>query len=226
MNRATDDNLATLLRMAQEVETFERAGELHLTHASATPRELTGVRSGMRLHLAFAVAAGLALAAGAWISLRAVMTVPAPKPQATGESPVVVRPVPARVAATGSTPNGRSIDQARAMVLAVFRGDNNECGCVVWREAPFASRDLADVSRTELIDAAMAGRCSPPGDLLLVMGLKGPAGALPPNAAAAEALASCVTGGPEACGVDGPCYAANAMRCLPENVAVIAEAVK
>lgn len=223
MNRTTDDNLATLLRMAHDVEAFEQAGEFRLTHASATPRELARVRSGMRLHLAFAVAAGLALAAGAWISLRAVMTAPVPTPQAVAKSSPDGhhRPAP-----SGSSSNGRSIDQARAMVLAVFRGDNSECGCVVWREAPFASRDLADVSRTELIDAAMVGRCSPPGDLLLVMGLKGPAGALPPNVAAAEALASCVTGGPEACGVDGPCYAANAMRCLPENVAVIAEAVK
>lgn len=220
-----NDRIDMLLKMAAEAEGLDaaRAG-------SAGPAPVTWWRVGL------AAAAALAATVGYQTFLRPT---PAPIVPPLGPS-LTAMATPADEAALNEIIEAHQREMARlpdappddasatgrAMLLAVFRDATDTCGCVVWEEWPVEGRPLAEVSRAELIDAAMNQKCAGASDLLLVMALQGEAADMPPSPAAAEALASCVTSGPERCAVDSASYATNAMSCLPSGVSVIAETLR
>ncbi|MBI1190428.1 MAG: hypothetical protein GC200_07100 [Tepidisphaera sp.] len=247
-----DESLDTLLRMAGEAERFElEASFEELGHDSGqTPpglvRQLPTRRSDARVfQRLIAGAAGLAACLGlAFVAARGFAPSTPAGPQSgrqlaqagaadtTGlddiitamiakfRDPYEIRPV-----------SGQAADSAadRSMLLAVFKDGDAPCGCVLWKPANFGGRPLTEVSRAELVAAAYkAGqhdRCAAGGSLTFVMGLEGPGEALPAGHAAAEALASCVAQSQPSCGSDSACYASDALRCLPEGVDVVAEAL-
>jgi len=202
-----DDQLSTLIRMAVEAERLE--SPLHIEHFRAVPP----VRRSVLWKLA-------PLAAAAAVLL-AVMIVPRFMSQPESPDEIAINTDPAPVLAPEVVVAKPSAEGS--MLVAVYREADDRCGSVVWVKDAFAGRAMADVSRTELVEAALKGRGDARTGLMLVVGLQGPREMLPDSHAAAEALAQCMT--VESCGVEAPCYAATALGCLPSNVRIVTETV-
>lgn len=247
-----DESLDTLLRMAGEAERFELEASFEEVglDSAATPaqlvRQLPTRRSdshtlgrlvsgiaGLAACLTLAVIASRGLSPGhpAHLSTRGEASLASASDSdasalddliasmiAKFRDPYEIRPVAHEAA-----------PQDRAMLLAVFKDDSAPCACVLWKPANFGGRPLAEITRAELVAAAYkAGQhdhCAADGSLTFVMGLEGPGEVLPAGHAAAEALASCVAQSQPSCGNDSACYASDALRCLPEGVSVVAEAL-
>lgn len=244
-----DESLETLLGMTAEVERFEfeamyqEVGDASGQTPASLVRELPARRADSPV-LRRIIAAGASIAACvafAFVAARGFSAATsssgpgqrsaAVTPDQAGlddiitamiakfRDPYEIRPV----SHDGTAPNGR------AMMLAVFKDGDASCGCVLWKPVDFGGRTLSEVSRAELVAAAYSAgqhdRCAAGSPLTFVMGLEGPRDALPAGHAAAEALASCVAQSRPACGDDSACYAGDALRCLPEGVNVVAEAL-
>lgn len=239
-HHSEDESLQTLLTMACEADGFAAAAE----RGEAS-------RLGRSRWSRFAVACGFigALAAAAAIAMVALPTLWPAAPTPTGprlamhDKPhhptgVVLIPRGSEVRpATHLAPAGSARDipmptsGEATVLLAVFSDEpsdqNNDCGCTVFSAVAWSNdRPLYEIGRGELISAALARRCGGVGELRFVLAMQGPVESLPANAAAARSLVACVSSGPDACSDEGNCFAAAALRCVPDGVIVLAETMQ
>lgn len=238
-----EESLDTLLRMTGEIERFEfeatgrEVGDASGQTPMSLVRELPVRRSDSPV-LRRIIAAGAAIAACAALAFVAARGIGA----AVAPGPIVVRAedkagldeiIAAMIAKYHEPfeirPASSYAVTDRSMMLAVFKDGDSPCGCVLWKPVDFGGRPISEVSRAELVAAAYKegqhDHCAAGSLLTFVMGLEGPGESLPAGHAAAEALASCVSQSQPACGDDSSCYSGNALRCLPEGVNVMAEAL-
>jgi hypothetical protein len=194
-----DDRLNALLRLAIEAEALDAPAP------RAVPRARKGAVILRRIGGWMAVAAAATLA---FVVVLGRVGSPGPTPPlATSAGPPTVMPAP-----TKGEP---------AMLLALFRGADSACECVVWREAHFGGRAIGDVAPSELVEAVLKDPCAASrGDLLLVVGLQGPREHLPPTQEAARVLANCLATGTDHCGEDVGCNGAGAASCIPAGVSI------
>jgi len=224
-----DKALQRLVRMAVEAEQFEAGEKLRL---AGTPRETRPIiTSGRRWRGLGALAACVGLLAGVITLPRMITAI-----SGTGgpKGPIAdggVAPRPRAIVGVFDEQAQKALDIFRSinghsngkqMLLALFRDGQDGCECVVWKEAEFGDRNLDEVSRSELLAAAMKGRCSADSSLVLVLALDGPQELLPESTEAAASLAACVSNEIE-CRQNAACYTTQAIQCLPEQVSVVAE---
>jgi hypothetical protein len=241
-------NVATLVTMAQEADAFAAACD-----PAARSGVFTTRRAFRRVSVfgALAAAAGVAIVAGPslWSGGTPV------KPRGPERVVVVPREgeeaSPAITTASLATPRASARDipmpaSGDATVLLAVFGDSSAdqhdqalavvanavdttpvCGCTVFSPVAWSDdRPLSEIGRGELISAALARRCGGSGELQFVLAIQGPVGSLPATAVAARSLVVCVSGGPDACADEGNCFAAAALRCVPEGVDVLAETMQ
>lgn len=115
----------------------------------------------------------------------------------------------------------------RAMLLVIYRGADDRCLCVEPVERRLAvGEDLSDVTRSELISAALKVRCDQNPDRVVVFGLAGPAEQLPESHSQAAQFASCILVPTEPSrDLDPMEFAAAAAACLPSDVRIVAETI-
>ncbi|HZW07457.1 MAG TPA: hypothetical protein VFF65_10060 [Phycisphaerales bacterium] len=191
----SDDRLQQLLRDAHALESFERGG--------GTPAVKTRSR---RVWWAVKAAAVLAVA-GAVVLV--VGNRPAPSPPADSIVSTVkppVAPVPA--------------ENVASLLLAVYQDDDGTLSCVNWSSDALKGRAIASMTADELTRMGLALACDPQAARILVVGLEGPAAALPSSDARAQVVAECLsTTPPCAPGTFNPRTCASA-GCLDTEVKV------
>lgn len=112
-------------------------------------------------------------------------------------------------------------DRDEALVIAISGApDDRSCECVRWRRVELPrGRELADLTRGELLRLGLQESCSPHAGKLLVVAVASDAISL--NAETADRVAACLNG--QSCGEVGSCYATAALACLPPDATVVAE---
>jgi hypothetical protein len=223
-----DKQLNSLIRMAGEVDRLEVDAGL------APPNSLTFYDAKSQ----FAAVRRLALAVGGLVAAACltIVAVNALKPAAVPKAgePVRIAEVPApEVSHEIIAPfNAPVVTPVRArsgedsVLMAVFRDADDRCTCVQVRPQDWGEgRRLSEVTRAEILRAAISGACHTNPERVLVIAMSGPAGSLPRSTAEAEILAACMTEGPASCDDDTLCFASNAMAFLPPGVTVLAESM-
>jgi len=195
-----DDRLQRLLRDAHALERFERGA------AAPAARPVAS-----RVWWAAGVAAAVAvLSAGAWLfGSRG----PAPSPR-DGVVNAGTRPV-------GAAP----VEQVASLLLAVYQDDDGTLSCVNWSADALKGRAMSSLTADELTRMGLALACDPQAARILVVGLEGPAGALPSSDARAQVVAECLsTTPPCAPGTFNPRTCASA-GCLDTEIKVRIESL-
>ncbi|CAG0969797.1 hypothetical protein PHYC_01180 [Phycisphaerales bacterium] len=194
-----DQRILDLVQMASEAEELEQSARLTFAH---TPAE-TGM-SWRRVGVLGALAAVLTMAFMVWPRA----PIPGP-PQVVMNRPKPVAPKAPEQVNTGP------------MLLAVFHQPDARCDCVVWEEGSFANRDVREIGRSELIEAAWKARCADSSNLMLVVALDGPRELLPTDEDSARVLAACLSIQSEECGAAASCYE-NASEFISPSVTMVA----
>ncbi len=157
----SDEQLEHLLRQAHGAEAFE--GD-----ALAPLARVGGWRSAV-----LAIAACLGLAAAWW-------AMPAAGP---------TRP-PARVMGTGAV--AARPGATRSVVLAISEDAAGEVACVRWADhCPVPGTRLADMGEADLARLGAELGCEPGEGRVLIVGMEGPAGAVPASDAEVARIAGC-----------------------------------
>jgi len=182
----TNREVERLLRQAAEVRQFER----DLGLADDAPIALRP-RRPWRLLAPLAVAALLAFAASVWFlnfSDRA-----SEKETAPG-MPGIVSPRP-------TTADGAAPESPVNMVVALYRGDTRpgercaDCWCVARWDADWGEgRTVAELEHEELVSDSVAHSCVGEPRRVVVIGLSGPASAMPRTDQQAFDLSLCLMG--------------------------------
>lgn len=186
------------------------------------------------------------LAAAIAIAFVTVRPAPQPKPNhnlAQNTQPSHGTPMPAENHASTNKPREdphiailkpvdpkASGDAPQNMVLAMYEGTDpktgnacDNCECVQWWSHDWGTgRDVADIRPGELIGASMEHACMPTPRRVVVVGLTGPAAALPDTDTEARDLVNCIMGREEEhrCADREASVATAASYCLPSGVAV------
>ena len=165
----SDKRLENLLRDAHAIETFERDGGTHLKAKPVVVRRKT-------VRWAFYAAAAVLLFAGLQIAINAFSA--PPKQTSHAAKP-----------ADAHTP----LPPKSSLLLAVYQNDAGKLSCVNWSAEALNGRTISSFSTDELTRMGLALACDPSAARILVVGLEGPAAALPTSDARAQAVAQCLS---------------------------------
>lgn len=137
-----------------------------------------------------------------------------PRMAYAGISPVSITPVNATLAS-----------EDRSLILAVFKDDDSPwCECVKVQAGSLCSGERVDqVSKDELVMAAMDSSCMYGADRVSVFAFTGPASKLPATREEAEALAIMLADLPNECLKSDPCVQHVASTCLPTGVSMVSQ---
>ncbi len=139
-----------------------------------------------------------------------------------------------RIYANGDTPlrvvpiRDDALDsEDRSLILAVFQDDDSPwCECVRVQTGTLCSGQRVDqVSKEDLITAAMDSSCMIGADRVSIFAFTGPASKLPATREEAEALAITLAELPMECLKSDPCVQHVASACLPSGVAMVSQTV-
>jgi hypothetical protein len=212
MDSQSDRELLQLARMATE------ADELESGEAEVVPLRFPGASPG---HVrAFKLAGGL-IAAAAALATSVVMLVPRETRQdapmvAQGEPETSVLPVD----------DEQLTPPEKCMLLAVYRTPDGSCDCVQIHPHEWeGGKKLAEVTRNELVDAALKSPCTNDADRVVVMAVSAPADVIGKSAEAAERVASRIASAPPTWHEDISAYATAAMPDLPKGATVVAKSL-
>jgi hypothetical protein len=193
-----NDRLQQLLRDAHALESFER-GE---TASRSAPRRRS-------TRWVIAVAALIALYVGVQLTLDIAAT-PKQPVKMTGAKPKSSDPVAPPTA---------------SLLLAVYQNDSGHLSCVNWSADALKGRAMSSLTAEELTRLGLALACDPQAARILVVGLEGPAAALPSSDDRAKLVGQCLsTSPPCASGVFNPTTCASA-GCLDHQVKVRIESL-
>lgn len=115
--------------------------------------------------------------------------------------------------------------EERSLILAVFQDDDSPwCECVRVQTGTLCSGQRVDqVSKEDLISAAMDSSCMVGAERVSIFAFTGPASKLPATREEAEALAITLAGLPVECLKSDPCVQHVASACLPAGVAMVSQ---
>jgi hypothetical protein len=115
--------------------------------------------------------------------------------------------------------------EERSLILAVFMDDDSPwCECVRVQAGTLCSGQRVDqVSKEDLITAAMASSCMVGAERVSIFAFTGPASKLPATREEAEALAITLAQLPAECLKSDPCVQHVASACLPSGVAMVSQ---
>jgi hypothetical protein len=241
-----DRRLQSLLRMAGEVEDFERDA----LAAAASPA--SSRRSWRPLTIGLASAASVALTAGiVWLSIGTGSSGGAGSIGGSNVADVTppVRPVPEQYDARAlhdalavaseygwpifgvgvRKPEAlpvAAVDNVGSVVLSFVQDESGAVRCVRWSDvdaAIAAGASLVEKAPGELVGLSFPRTCDRTGGRLLVVGLEGPMASLPRTDARAAELASCIAGSDHPCAHPVDSYADAAISCLPQDVRIKVE---
>lgn len=205
----SDDQLEQLLRDAHAVEAFHRGDDVP---APKTVRPWSNASAaGPRYRWLALAAAALALIAipVAIYSTRSSGTI-APRQTTIA--------TPDRQTAPDAVPTS-------SLVLAVYQNDAGKLSCVNWSAEAFHGRTLASLTSEELTRVGLSLSCDPTAARVLVVGMQGPASALPTTDDHARAVAQCLsTSAPCTSGSFNPTTCASS-GCLSQQVQVRIESL-
>ena len=112
-----------------------------------------------------------------------------------------------------------------SILLAVYQNDAGKLSCVNWSADALKGRAVSSLSTEELTRLGLTLACDPAAARILVVGLEGPAAALPTTDDRAKAVAQCLSASPPcASGVFNPKTCASA-GCLDNNITVRIESL-
>lgn len=216
MSIVSDTNLENLVRMAAEIDAFERAAQVGAPKDDAAPATIRfddtrDWRSRWRLGVSVAAAATLLLA----------LLPPSP-----------ARHAPFEIAYCPSVPryDGVRIDRfepssgQQCAVLAIFHTWEKECQCLAWQLYEWEDgRPLAEFTPEQVHDITIDVTNAPPLEQLLVIAIAKNPRDLPSNEADTHNLLDCLNelAPPTDPRDSATAYASAVRACLPDSVKVV-----
>jgi hypothetical protein len=207
----SDKRLENLLRDAHALEAFERVGA---PPGSAKPWPNTARPGGgePRYRGLLAAAAVLALIVTPVVLYKGL----------TGGT---AKQTPVVVGTPDKAPDHPTPPPTSSLLLAVYQNDAGKFSCVNWSADALKGRAIASLTADELTRLGLTLACDPGAARILVVGLEGPAAALPTSDDRAKAVAQCLsTTPPCASGTFDPQTCASA-GCLDNQVTVRIESL-
>ncbi len=115
--------------------------------------------------------------------------------------------------------------EERSLILAVFQDDDSPwCECVRVQSGTLCSGQRVDqLSKDELVAAAMDSSCMVGAERVSIFAFTGPASKLPATREEAEALAITLSQLPAECLKSDPCVQHVASECMPSGVAMVSQ---
>lgn len=200
----SDDRLENLLRDAHALESFDHSGVA--TPAKELWTNRWGQGGGRRSGWLLAAAAAVALIVVPVVMLNG------------GKAKSAGQHAPPGTDAVAAPPRA-------SLLMAVYQNDAGKFSCVNWSADALKGRKISSLSAEELTRIGLTLSCDPAAARILVVGLEGPASALPSSDARAHAVAQCLTSSPPcASGVFNPQTCASA-GCLAQEVTVRVESL-
>ncbi len=203
-HRQIDHKVERLVRMVGELDEFER--DLGIAESATVPLASIGRSSKWRR---LAIAAALLFAATAWMLL--------PEPLRVEESNDGVPPPIARLDVPDATE--QPAEAPVHMVVALYRGDDRssercpECWCVERRSANWSDgRNVNELEHEELVSGSIGLSCVADPRRVVVIGLSGPAAAMPRTDEQALELSLCLIGEKDFAG------GGTAQGCIPKGL--------
>lgn len=217
-----DKQIQRLVRMAMEAQSLESPDSAGLFLIAA---HRSWARPAIRW--AGAVAASLALAAGAWLALRSQRAGPVPGGSPLAGSATPIHPSKA-VETTGSVPvvAAAPTTEQRGVLLTIFRDSYGELSCVQWRPHEWGEgKSLAELTPGELLEAGSSAWCDGTASEMVVVALSGPLESVPDTELLAHDLAACISGSSDLCEQEPGTYDSVALSCLPPGVQARAQSI-
>jgi hypothetical protein len=209
-----DRDIQTLLRMAGEAEDLEagRSGHAPLHRIQSQPVSFLRV-GGLSAAAAAVLLGGMAL-------LHQTRPIPEPITGGPGMAQRPELPGPDLRIANSSTKPAEDDGQS-CIVLTMFR-DGDACSCVQVKEHDLPRR-LEDVTRSELINLALATPCSTSAQKVVVLAVSGRSDALPKTREEAEAVAARLNEASKSSTGDVSSYAYAAFPALGPDGTIVTE---
>jgi hypothetical protein len=222
-----------LLEQLSELNALERDIASAAPHDRSSPATLrlksTAARSTLPTRRWWMSLGGVAVAASLLIIFMVNQRTPNP-PQLADRNPLINVPDSTKPVKSGSDIRTTNASEPSASVLlTIVEGSDPVTGlpCASCRTVDLVATDgreqrLLAHAGPEVIQAAMNRTCSPSARRVVVVGLSGPAKALPATEAQATQLAQCIMAAPGAGSPagDASLISSAAAACMPESVAV------